>query len=99
MILKSTLVLLLVLFASFANADAKPARDSTRGELLYTTHCIACHSERVHWRDAKLVADWASLEVQVRRWQEVQALNWSKRDITEVARYLDDLYYHFAKPV
>lgn len=31
--------------------------DAVRGELLYATHCIACHSDKVHWRDKKLVTD------------------------------------------
>jgi mono/diheme cytochrome c family protein len=26
-------------------------RRHNRGERLYTTHCIACHSTQMHWRD------------------------------------------------
>lgn len=25
----------------------------SRGELLYTTHCIACHTTEMHWRDRR----------------------------------------------
>ena len=61
MFLRSILVMLFVLFGSLADADTQPMRDPARGELLYSTHCIACHNEQVHWRDKKLVKDWISL--------------------------------------
>jgi len=31
-----------------------------RGALLYDTHCIGCHTTQAHWRDRRLVTDWAS---------------------------------------
>jgi mono/diheme cytochrome c family protein len=70
----------------------------SRGELLYTTHCIACHTKQMHWRDARRATDWASLKEQVQRWQSDAQLRWSDDDVTEVARYLNDTIYHFAVP-
>jgi hypothetical protein len=96
MLLKSTFVVLLVLISNLADAQALPLRDATRGELLYTTHCLACHSGTVHWRDKKLVTDPASLQAQVRRWQRLSGLGWGDQDVVEVARYLNALYYHYA---
>ena len=58
-----------LVLALAAAALAGPAAAQNRGELLYTTHCIACHSTQMHWRDQKLVTDWPSLKAQVRRWQ------------------------------
>jgi hypothetical protein len=72
-----------------------PARAESRGELLYTTHCIACHSERMHWRDQRLATDWASLKALVRRWQGVAQLGWNDDDIVEVARHLNERIYRF----
>jgi hypothetical protein len=72
-----------------------PAQAESRGELLYTTHCIACHTERMHWRDQRLATDWASLKVLVRRWQGVAQLGWNDDDIVEVARHLNERIYHF----
>ena len=46
----------------------------------------------MHWRDKKLVTDWPSLKVQVRRWQGTAQLNWSDEDIDDVARFLNDTY-------
>jgi hypothetical protein len=64
-----------------------------RGALLYDTHCIGCHTAQAHWRDRRLVTDWTSLREQVRRWQDLQRLNWSEDDITLVARHLNSRFY------
>lgn len=75
-----------------------PALAQSRGELLYTTHCISCHSTEMHWRDKRAATDWASLTHQVRRWQGAASLGWTDDDIAEVARHLNDHIYHFAPP-
>jgi len=98
MLRTSILAMLLVLSGNLAQADALPMRDATRGELLYSTHCITCHSAQVHWREKKLVTDWTSLQSQVRRWQGVSELGWNNEDIVEVARYLNALHYHYSTP-
>ena len=82
-------LLLLSIYGSAALADPG------RGELLYSTHCIACHTEQIHWREKSLVTDWASLLGQVARWQSNAKLTWDQTDIDAVARYLNDLHYHF----
>ncbi|SFQ60360.1 hypothetical protein SAMN05216567_121108 [Variovorax sp. OK605] len=71
------------------------SRSQSRGELLYNTNCVACHTEKMHWRGRKLVNDWDSLEVQVRRWQQAASLGWRDEDIVEVARYLNGRFYGF----
>jgi len=73
-----------------AQSPAAPSR----GELLYETHCIACHTTQVHWRDQRLVGDYASLVAQVVRWQGNTGLGWTREEISEVARYLDATFYH-----
>lgn len=81
---------------SFATQAAPPAPGApTRGELLYTTHCIACHNSQMHWREQRLATDWPSLRAQVRRWQGVANLGWSDDDILEVSRHLNDRIYRF----
>lgn len=99
MILKSILAALIVVWANGALADTKSLPDASRGELLYTTHCVACHTSQVHWRDKKMVTDWTSMELQVRRWAANEGLSWSNADVTAVGRYLNTMYYHFpARP-
>jgi mono/diheme cytochrome c family protein len=97
MLQKSILALMFIMSGNLAYAGAQPPRDASRGELLYSTHCITCHSTQVHWRSKKLAVDWISLKREVRRWQEVSGLGWADDDIAEVARYLDALYYHYPK--
>jgi mono/diheme cytochrome c family protein len=72
--------------AALAQAVAPPGR----GELLYATHCIECHSTQLHWREQRQARDWDSLKAQVRRWQGTAGLGWSDEDIVAVARHLHD---------
>jgi mono/diheme cytochrome c family protein len=76
------------------HAQSPAAAPPSRGELLYTTHCIACHTTRVHWRDRRMVTDYPSLVAQVARWQANTGLGWSSEEIRDVARYLDVTVYH-----
>jgi mono/diheme cytochrome c family protein len=72
-----------------------PARAQSRGELLYTTHCISCHTTEMHWRDNRSANNWPALKAQVRRWQDVASLAWGDGDILAVSRYLNETIYHF----
>ena len=92
----STLLVAVVVCAQ--PASQAPKDDFARGELLYSKHCAACHSTQIHWRDKKIVKDWASLKTQVRRWQRIGSLAWSDDEIEQVARYLNASYYHLAAP-
>lgn len=86
-------IVLLAFAGSVAAVDAQPVRAASRGELLYTTHCIACHDDNIHWRDQRRVTGSRSLRSEVNRWQQVLGLGWGKEDIDEVAQYLQALYY------
>ena len=81
-----------------AQTSREPSREPSRGELLYSTHCIACHTTQMHWRQNKTATDWNTLRSEVRRWQANNALSWNDDDITEVVRYLNDLIYRYAVP-
>ena len=89
----------LALCGNLVGAEVPQTREASRGELLYSVHCIACHTAQVHWREKKLVTDWASLHSEVRRWQGLSGLGWSNEDIAEVARYLNVLHYRYPTPV
>lgn len=75
--------------------QVQSAPSPTTGQLLYTTHCVGCHSTQIHWRDARMAQSWDGLKVQVRRWQGNAGLQWSDTDIVDVALYLNDTIYHF----
>ncbi|MDO8292099.1 MAG: cytochrome c [Gallionella sp.] len=78
-----------------ALAHAQSKQGESRGELLYATHCSACHTSEIHWREQKLATDWSSLRVQVRRWQTNIGLNWNEEEIADVVHYLNAAYYDF----
>ena len=81
-----------------AMAPAAQAQSPSRGELLYSTHCGACHSTQMHWRENKLATTWETLKVQVRRWQGVARLEWGEAEVEEVARYLNETIYRYPEP-
>lgn len=93
--IKSVFVLCL-LCGAHSSALAQTKHSEARGELLYAAHCIACHASEVHWREQKLATGWNSLKAQVRRWQASIGLIWSEEEITDVARYLNAVYYDFS---
>jgi mono/diheme cytochrome c family protein len=79
-----------------AAARAQPSGPwPTRGELLYTTHCGACHTEQMHWREKKRAYDWATLKAQVARWQARANLDWNDAEVLDVARYLNETIYRY----
>ena len=86
------------IFASGALAQTPNAAGDKRGELLYATHCVGCHTTEVHWREKKLATDWAGLTAQVERWQQNNNLGWSADDIAAVARHLNAAFYHYPMP-
>ena len=87
------LLVLTIVGGGCSLAQAQAAPPASRGQLLYTTHCISCHTTQMHWRDDRLAHDWDSLKAQVRRWQGNANLQWSDADIVEVARHLHDTIY------
>ena len=92
-LLNRVMVLTALAGGSFLEHSQTPA--ATRGQLLYTTHCIACHTTQMHWRDDRKAHDWDSLKTHVRRWQGTAGLQWDDADIAEVARHLNDTIYRF----
>ena len=78
-------------------AGAQDAPSETRGELLYSTHCVTCHTTQMHWRNDRQAIDWDSLKFQVRRWQGNAGLAWNDADIAEVSRYLNETIYHYSQ--
>jgi len=96
--MSQTRIGLLYVLAAVGAAQAQGLPLPTRGALLYSTHCIECHTTQMHWRTHKQARDWATLKAQVRRWQATANLGWTDADITDVARHLNDTIYAFPQP-
>ncbi len=89
----------LIACAGATAAAQVPQLTEHEGAVLYATHCRACHTTQVHWRDARKVKDWPGLVAEVRRWQRNLDLAWSEDEIRQVAHYLNLLHYRFAPAV
>jgi mono/diheme cytochrome c family protein len=87
--------LLLALAAACAASAHAQNAPAARGQLLYETHCIECHTTQMHWREQRLARDWSTLKFQVRRFQGIAGLAWSDEDVDAVTRYLNDTIYRF----
>ncbi|MEO7337704.1 MAG: hypothetical protein ABIV63_14090 [Caldimonas sp.] len=74
------------------------AHAQSRGELLYSTHCLGCHTTKMHWREGRIATDWPGIVAQVGKWQGAASLSWNEQDVAAVARYLNDSFYHFQPP-
>jgi mono/diheme cytochrome c family protein len=86
----------LMLVSSLAAGQDTGAGEA-RGELLYSTYCVACHTTEAHWRDDKLATNWAGLKFQVRRWQANIGLGLGEDDVGAIASYLNGLFYHYSE--
>ncbi len=93
--MRSRVLIAAALLQAALPLHAQTPPPASRGELLYTTHCIACHTMQVHWRDRRIVTDPSSLTAQVARWQKNSGLDWSSDEIQDVARYLNATVYRF----
>jgi hypothetical protein len=89
------IIRVLITVFSCSLVAAPSAMAQSRGELLYTTHCIACHTTEMHWRDRRAASNWPSLKEQVRRWQDAAFLAWTDSAILDVSRYLNETIYRF----
>lgn len=74
------------------------AQAPTRGQLLYQTHCSGCHSTQMHWRERRVVRDWASLVEQVAQWAARERLAWGEEDVLAVALHLNETIYRLPLP-
>jgi mono/diheme cytochrome c family protein len=95
---KSIVTFLFIWLGVIPLANAQAKIEASRGELLYSTYCITCHSTQMHWRDKKIATNWTSLKEEVRRWQRTSGLGWSEDDVTAVASYLNVQFYRFPAP-
>jgi hypothetical protein len=84
--------------AALLGSSLPGAWAQTRGEMLYATHCVACHTTQMHWRDKRAAVDWPSLRAQVHQWQAAAQLGWDDGDVEQVARHLNDTHYRFPPP-
>lgn len=89
----------LALAAALAAAPPAAAQDNSRGKLLYETHCLGCHYERIHKRDAahSRIVTRAGLRVEVAERAALTGRPFTREDLDDIAEYLDRSHYRLVK--
>jgi mono/diheme cytochrome c family protein len=77
---------------------AAAAQDAERGRLLYQTHCLGCHYERVHDRLRTEVKDLSDLRDMVARWAPQTKRSFTLDEREDIAQYLNESHYRFGLP-
>ena len=82
----------------FAQADA------TKGKALVEKHCICCPASSfgsdgsgIYTREDRIVKSSSGLVQQIRNCNTNLGLQWFDEEELNVARYLNERYYHFDK--
>jgi mono/diheme cytochrome c family protein len=73
------------------------AQDPQRGRLLYDTHCVACHSEKLHQRDKSVVKSMAELRDMVARWARQTKHAFTLDELEDVVLHLNQSHYRLIK--
>ena len=75
------------------------AQDTQRGKLLYDTHCVACHYERIHKRDParSLVQTFTQLRLEVAQRAANTGQRFTLADLDDIAEYLNRTHYKLRK--
>lgn len=74
-------------------ATGAAAQDLEHGRALYETHCVQCHAERLHERDASKVRTLDDLRAFVTRWSRETRGNFTAQDIDDVVQHLNATHY------
>ena len=86
---------------AFALLCAAPAlaQDAQRGRLLYETHCLSCHYERIHKRDParSRIATFAGLRTEVADRAAQTGRPFAIEDLDDIAEYLNRSHYRLQK--
>jgi len=75
------------------------AQDPQRGKMLYDTHCVACHYERIHKRDPSrsLVRTFTQLRLEVAQRAANTGQRFTIDDLDDIAEYLNRTHYRLEK--
>ncbi len=90
-----------MLIASLLMVVALPAAaaDAARGRILYQTHCLTCHYERLHERprERSRVHTLTQLRIEVAERAALTGQRFTVDDLDDLAAYLNASHYRFEK--
>ena len=73
------------------------AQEFDRGEALYENHCKECHEALAHTRHGSRINSMGDIRSWVASWSVHSKLDWSSQEISDVADYLNNKFYHLAE--
>lgn len=88
----------LCIAAALTVAAGAEAADTDRGKALYESRCDTCHETSVHSRAVRSARTFDHIRAFVSRWDRELGGVWTTEEINEVARYLNERYYHYPCP-
>ncbi len=90
-----------MLIASLLMVVALPAAAAVaaRGRILYQTHCLTCHYERLHERprERSRVHTLTQLRIEVAERAALTGQRFTVDDLDDIAAYLNASHYSFEK--
>ena len=97
--MNSSYVPLRVLLPVLLLALPAQAQDAERGKLLYDTHCVACHYERIHDRAPaqSLVRSIDELRAEVSGRARLTDRKFTAQELEEITAYLNRSHYRFGQ--
>ncbi|HEY6966614.1 MAG TPA: c-type cytochrome [Burkholderiales bacterium] len=89
------------LAALFALAATWPAaaQDAERGRLLYDTHCLSCHYERIHKRAParSRIQSYTALQIEVAERGMQAGRSFTREELDDIVEYLNRTHYRLQK--
>jgi mono/diheme cytochrome c family protein len=75
------------------------AQDAERGRLLYDTHCLSCHYERIHKRDPahSRIHTFTALQIEVAERGMQAGRPFTREELDDIAEYLNRTHYRMQK--
>ena len=71
------------------------AGDAERGQKLYEQSCRQCHGTEIHTRKETIIFSYNALINRIQFCERMANAHWQPQDFADVAKYLNDTFYHF----
>jgi mono/diheme cytochrome c family protein len=84
------------LWLALAGADSFAA-DTRHGQQLLSAHCGECHDTSIYSAAGRKAKDLDTIKQQTESGALALGLQWSSNDVADVAAYLNEQFYRYAK--
>jgi hypothetical protein len=88
-------VLMLTFGISLAASASPLAGDTAKGKKLHQTNCTGCHDDKVYRRTDRRITTFEALQGQINACGHQVKKDFSRENIDDMVKYLNDTYYKF----